>query len=208
MTSFFSTTLSLGSFPLFFFYGQVLDAQGGKFGVQGILQKSSGAELDDGNYFINFRLCNAEQGKTVLWTEAKSNVMITNDINKVALGSVTSLSLPFNEDYHIGVKVSLNSEMSPRAKLTIELYARSLKGKSNLFLSKGRVGVGTVTPNSSYLLHLKNNSGVASKQFEGTTGAHLSLKKNNYMSLMGYEASDNNFKLDVGTILMKCVKQT
>ncbi|MFN5236863.1 MAG: hypothetical protein ACK5FV_06835, partial [Bacteroidota bacterium] len=153
MRSFSTNMLTLGSLLLMLFSGQVLYAQGARLGVQGILKKSSGAALDDGNYSITFKLYNTEQGGTALWTETQPDVEVTSGIYTVALGSVTSLSLPFNEDYYLGVKVGSTPEMSPRARLTIAPYALSLKGNSNLLPSTGTVGGGTVTPNSNYLLH-------------------------------------------------------
>lgn len=198
MRSFSTYMLALGSLLLLLFSGQALHAQGARLGVQGILKKSSGAALDDGNYSITFKLYNTEQGGTALWTETQTDVEVTSGIYTVALGSVTSLSLPFNEDYYLGVKVGSTPEMSPRAKLTIAPYALSLKGNSNLLPSTGTVGVGTLTPNSSYLLHLQNTSGVASERIEGTTGARLTLKKSSIASILGYEASDNNFRMNAG----------
>jgi hypothetical protein len=109
--------------------------------------------------------------------ETQPDVEVTSGIYTVALGSVTSLSLPFNEDYYLGVKVGTTPEMSPRARLTIAPYALSLKGNSNLLPSTGTVGGGTVTPNSNYLLHLNNASGAADERLEGTTGAGLTLKR-------------------------------
>jgi hypothetical protein len=196
MRSFFTNKLILAS--LLLFSAQILYAQGARLGVQGILKKSSGAALDDGNYTITFKLYNTEQGGTALWTETQTDVEVTSGIYTVALGSVTSLSLPFNEDYYLGVKVGSTPEMSPRAKLTIAPYALSLKGNSNLFPSTGTVGIGTVTPNNSYLLHLSNTSGVASERIEGTSGALLTLKKSSITSTLGYGATDNNFRMNAG----------
>lgn len=196
MRSFFTIMLSLGSFLLFFFYNHVLDAQGIKLGVQGILKKSSVAELDDGNCFIIFRPYNTNQGGNVLWRETQSDVEVTSFINIVAPGSVTGLSFRSNEDYYLGVRVGVTPKMSPWAKQIIALYALLLKGHNNLFLSTGAVGVGKVTLNSSYLLHLKNASGVASERIAGATGVLPILKKSNTSSLLEYEASDNNFKID------------
>lgn len=198
MRSFSTYMLALGSLLLLIFSGQALHAQGARLGVQGILKKSNGAALDDGNYSITFKLYNTEQGGTALWTETQPDVEVTSGIYTVALGSVTSLSLPFNEDYYLGVKVGTTPEMSPRVKLTTAPYALSLKGNSNLLPSTGTVGVGTLTPNSSYLLHLQNTSGVASERIEGTTGARLTLKKSSIASILGYEASDNNFRMNAG----------
>lgn len=200
MRSFFTYTLTLGSLLFFIFYGQVLHAQGARLGVQGILKKSSGAALDDGNYSITFKLYNTEQGGTALWTETQPDVEVTSGIYTVALGSVTSLSLPFNEDYYLSVKVGSTPEMSPRAKLTIAPYALSLKGNSNLFPSTGTVGGGTVTPDNGYLLHLNNASGATDEKIEGSTGALLTFKKNQYATQysMGYTSSDSKFRINSG----------
>ncbi len=199
MRSFFTSLMTMGCVLLFFFSDQVLYAQGARLGVQGILKKSSGAALDDGTYSITFKLYNTEQGGTALWTETQADVEVTSGIYTVALGSVTSLSLPFNEDYFLGVKVGSTPEMSPRAKLTIAPYALSLKGNSNLFPSSGPAGTGTLTPNSSYLLHLYNASGAADERLEGTTGAQLIFKKGSAEPKIGYSSTDNKFRLSSGT---------
>jgi hypothetical protein len=196
MRSFSTYMLALGSLLLLIFSGQALYAQGARLGVQGILKKSNGAALDDGNYSITFKLYNTEQGGTALWTETQTDVEVTSGIYTVALGSVTSLNLGFNEDYYLGVKVGSTPEMSPRARLTIAPYALSLKGNSNLLPSTGTVGGGTVTPNSNYLLHLNNASGAADERLEGTTGAGMTLKKGTTEHTVGYSSSDNKFRIN------------
>jgi hypothetical protein len=187
-------------FSLFLFFSvQVMYAQNARLGVQGILRKSNGAVLEDGNYDITFKLYNAEQGGTALWSEIQQDVEVNSGIYTVALGSVTSLSLPFNEDYYLGVKVGSTPEMSPRAKLTIAPYALSLKGNTNLFPSTGTVGGGTLTPNNNHLLHLSNSSGTADERLEGTTGAGLTFKRVSSEYSLGYTSADNKFRINSGT---------
>ena len=57
-----------------------------------------------------------------LWTETQI-VTITNGVFNVTLGSVTPISLPFDVQYFLGVKVGTDAEMMPRQALGTSPYA-------------------------------------------------------------------------------------
>ncbi len=106
---------------------------------QGILKKSNGIAVDDGNYSITFSLYTAETGGTPVWTENQSDVDVTSGIYSVLLGSINPLSnVSFDQIYFLGIKVG-GSELTPRFKLTSSPYALALIGGSNIFPGAGTV---------------------------------------------------------------------
>lgn len=106
---------------------------------QGILKKSNGIAVDDGEYSLKFSLYDTEQGGTAIWSETQTNVEINSGIYSVLLGSTNPITASFNSVYYLGVKVGGTPELTPRLRLTSAPYALSLIGQSNLFPSTGTV---------------------------------------------------------------------
>lgn len=106
--------------------------------VQGIVKKSNGVALEDGEYSMTFRMYAVAAPTVVLWTEAIPNVDVISGIYSVILGEITPLDLAFNEDYELGVSIG-SQEMLPRIKLTSAPYALALRGETNQFPSTGQV---------------------------------------------------------------------
>lgn len=133
-------TLRIFSISLFCFlvYAGELSAQA-TLSFQGILKKSNGVAVDDGEYSITFNLYNAEQGGTAIWSETQTDVEVSSGIYSVLLGSANPLNVSFNEVYYLGVKIGGTPELSPRLRLTSAPYALSLIGQSNQFPSAGLV---------------------------------------------------------------------
>jgi Chaperone of endosialidase len=144
--------------------------------VQGTVQKSTGAAVDDGDYTLIFKLYTTETGGTPVWSETQSTVTIIGGVYSVTLGSVTPLTAAFNQTYYLGVTVGSGAELIPRAQLTSSPYALSLIGQTNIFPSTGAVGAGTTTPTAGYQLHTKNASGAGKVLLEGSSSAELDLK--------------------------------
>lgn len=69
-----------------------------------------------------FNLYNNATGGGALYTEAQS-VTVTNGVFSVLIGSVTSLPLPFDVPYWLGVKVGTDAEMTPRQAVAASAYA-------------------------------------------------------------------------------------
>lgn len=191
--AFLFTTVLLALIP-----GECLYSQGARLGVQGILRKSNGTVVDDGNYSLTFKIYNVAEGGSALWTETQSEVEVNSGVYSTLLGTVTELNLPFDTDYFLGVKVGSTPEISPRAQLTVAPYVLSLKGNSNLFPSTGTVGIGTASPDNIYQLDLHNTSGAAKVLAEGTTGAVVELKKGSITGQIGYGTTDNTFRINPG----------
>jgi len=107
--------------------------------VQGTIQRSTGAAVDDGDYDITFRLYTAPTGGSPVWSETQSGVEIIGGVYSVALGSVNPLNAPFDQTYYLGISVGPGVEHTPRTLLTSAPYALSLLGQDNKFPSTGMV---------------------------------------------------------------------
>lgn len=119
----------------------IIDAQA-TLSVQGIVKKSNGVALEDGEYPITFKMYAVSQppSNIVLWDETIPNVEVISGIYSVVLGANNAdpLNLPFDQDYELGVSLG-TQEMLPRIKLTSAPYALSLRGETNQFPSTGLV---------------------------------------------------------------------
>lgn len=145
--------------------------------VQGTVQKSTGASVDDGDYSLTFKLYTAETGGTPVWSETQDPVNIIGGVYSVTLGTVTPLTAAFDQTYYLGISVGGGTELTPRARLTSSPYALSLIGQDNIFPSTGAVGAGTATPTAGYQLHVKAAIGDGKLLVEGENNAKIDLKQ-------------------------------
>lgn len=91
---------------------------------QGMLTQSDGTTpVNDGNYNLIFKIYGSAGGTDSLWRENHPSVQVTNGLFNVILGSVTTLNLPFNTSYWLGIRVGSDDELSPRIQLTSVGYA-------------------------------------------------------------------------------------
>ncbi|MCJ7578351.1 MAG: hypothetical protein MUO91_07855 [candidate division Zixibacteria bacterium] len=91
---------------------------------QGMLTGSDGkTPVTNGNYSLTFKIYGSESGTDSLWREYHSTVLLTNGLFSVILGGLTTLNLPFDTTYWLGIKVGTDPELSPRAQLTSVGYA-------------------------------------------------------------------------------------
>jgi hypothetical protein len=184
---------------LFFLSTANVHAQGVKLSIQGILKKANGNAVSDGTYAMTFKLYNVLEAGSALWTEVQPNVTISSGLYSAVLGSVTSLNLPFNEDYYLGITIANTPEMGPRQQITTAPYTLSLKGSSNVLPSSGAIGAGTNSPTSGYQLHLKNSAGIGKQLVEGSTGSNIQFMKGSTTATLGFGTSDNVFRLNPGS---------
>ena len=89
---------------------------------QGYLTSGLGVPVNVGVPMV-FRLYSAPTGATLLWTESRASVTVTNGNFNVALGSVTPLDLNFDVPYWLTVEIGTDGEMSPRQALSSVPYA-------------------------------------------------------------------------------------
>lgn len=96
-----------------------------KISYQGNLTNSLGAPVT-GSVQMVFSIYSVDTGGTALWSETQT-VIVSNAAYSVVLGSVTPLSLPFDNQYYLGVKVGTDAEMTPRRPLTSIGYSMRAK---------------------------------------------------------------------------------
>lgn len=128
----------LSNLPLFLFFlltATGLNAQA-KLSVQGLLKKSDGTSLSDGNYDLTFRFYDTEVGGSAL--EAVTvNTEVNGGVYSAVLSGFTNLT--FAIPYYVSVAVNGGTELLPRIALTSAPYAISLQGQNNKFPSIGLV---------------------------------------------------------------------
>jgi hypothetical protein len=90
---------------------------------QGVLKDASGNIVSNGDYNLTFKIYNSEIGGEPLWMETKL-VNVVDGIFSTQLGSVTPLTLPFDNAYWLGVTVGSGSELTPRIAFTSVPYSR------------------------------------------------------------------------------------
>lgn len=144
--------------------------------IQGIVRKSTGANLDDGTYTMTFRLYTTSSGGTNIWSETHDNMDVTSGVYGAVLGLINPFTIPFDQPYFLGISVDGGAEVSPRLRLTASPYTLSLIGQSNIFPSTGTVGLGTTSPDTNAIMHVKNNTGTSRMTIEGKDTAVIVMK--------------------------------
>lgn len=170
--------------------------------VQGTVQKSTGAAVDDGDYTLIFKLYTTETGGTPVWSETQDPVNIIGGVYSVTLGTSNPLTAAFDQPYYLGVTVGSGAELTPRARLTSSPYALSLIGQDNIFPSTGAVGVGTAAPEAGYNLHVKAATGDGKLLVEGENNANIDFKQGANTASIAYDGTAISIPgtLNAGTI--------
>ncbi|MBI3193147.1 MAG: hypothetical protein HYZ34_01620, partial [Ignavibacteriae bacterium] len=83
-----------------------------KISYQGVLTISAGTPATDGNYTLAFNVFENPTGGTSLYTEAHASVPVSRGTFKVILGSVTTLTLPFDRTYFLEMTVTSGPNVS------------------------------------------------------------------------------------------------
>jgi len=83
---------------------------------QGMLTDDAGQPID-GPVELTFALYNTASGGDSLWSETET-VTVTHGLYDAVLGDGTTLDLPFDQPYFLGVTVTGDAEMDPRQPLT------------------------------------------------------------------------------------------
>jgi len=153
--------------------------------LHGKLTDKDGNALS-GTYTITFKIYNVSTGGTALWTETQS-VTADDGIFSVLLGSVTSLDLPFDEDYWLGITVGTDNEMTPRVRIASAGYAYAAEycisscggtgggywnqSGSSLYPSNTtwNVGIGTTSPSAKLSIRGDNADALKSTIDIGAT---------------------------------------
>jgi len=147
---------------------------------QGVLADGSGVPVPDGTYNLTFRLYSVAIGGTPLWSEIQA-LVVEDAIFNAILGSVTTLNLPFDNPYWLGVSVDGGAELAPRVALTTAPYAfRTRYGDgdwefsgSNIYRMTGNVGVGTSSPSAR--IDVSTGADRAVELTSSGTGSNMTL---------------------------------
>ncbi|MDF1694977.1 MAG: tail fiber domain-containing protein [Saprospiraceae bacterium] len=142
-------------FLIFSFTAQDVFAQT-KLSVQGVIRKSDGNAVEDGEYAVTFNLYDTLTSGNLLWSETQSTLNVTSGIYSTILGEVNPLDLPFDQFYFLSLTID-GEELLPRAPLTTSPYANALIGFDNAFPSSGNVGIGTLNPSQKLDVQGKMN---------------------------------------------------
>ncbi len=119
-----ANTVTLGMLLLLIFIGVFASGTPRLINYQGKLTSDSGVALN-GNYDITFRIYDVETGGTPLWEEIHSGasaITVTNGLFDVQLGTITPLTIAFDDTYWIELEVS-GETLSPRERLVAVPYA-------------------------------------------------------------------------------------
>jgi len=94
---------------------------------QGLLTDGVGTPVADGPYDLTLKLYTLSSGGAALWSETQNAVPVAKGIFSINLGSVTPLTLPFDQPFWLGVSIGADPELVPRTPLTSSPYALSVR---------------------------------------------------------------------------------
>ncbi|OQY27094.1 MAG: hypothetical protein B6244_11635 [Candidatus Cloacimonetes bacterium 4572_55] len=139
---------------------------------QGILKDSAGDPVSNATYSLTFTLYNAETGGTALWTETHATVQTQNGVFDVILGSVTALTLSFDDPYWLGIAVNTGSELSPRIELTSSAYSFNVRDNAitNSKLADDAVTSAEILDGEVNTADLADDSVTSAKILDGDVG--------------------------------------
>jgi hypothetical protein len=133
---------------------------------QGVLQDGAGNPVPDGNYSLTFRIYNIATGGTALWAENQT-LAVQDGILNAVLGNTTTLNLPFNVKYWLGISVAAEAELTPRVELTASPYAMRAARADSAGLT---LPYHVTTSSGSTQFWITNNGTGTAAYFENTGG--------------------------------------
>jgi len=91
---------------------------------QGFLLDNNGSPINGNVTIITFNLYATEVDNQSLWTEIHEDVMVSDGIFNVILGTESAITNDlFSKDLYLGISIDNGSELSPRKRLTSTIYA-------------------------------------------------------------------------------------
>jgi len=115
---------------------------------QGTATDGAGVPLE-GPYTVTCRLYDAATAGIKLWEEVTPNVTMTSGRFSLTLGTLTPLSLPFDQEYWVSIELNQDGEMSPRQKLGAVPYAIAAESAERLHESQ-RIASQNLIKNGSF----------------------------------------------------------
>lgn len=149
---------------LFFFLAVASGLMGqASLSVQGVLTKSDGTAVDDGDYSMTFKLWTTQIGGTAVHTETIQQVETIGGVYSVVLGrNGKPILAPFDQVYYLGVSVGGGQELLPRPLLTHAPYVLALLGEHNQFPSTGQAKMDAIEVAGTIVVHALDVTGTAS----------------------------------------------
>jgi carbonic anhydrase/acetyltransferase-like protein (isoleucine patch superfamily) len=147
----------------------------GNISWQGILQDSQGNPVA-GTYNLTLKLFNTETNGTALWSELQQNVIISNGLVNLSLGSVNQINLPFNEQYWLEITVGSGTPLSRILMTTVpyslysQRFSNVIKGDSLVFKDASDVNTMVINSNTETYLNLSNTTELRINSTAGTEG--------------------------------------
>ena len=162
------------------------------FSYQGILTDSQQEPIANGTYTLTFSLYSTANGGTPLWTEV-NQVQTQIGVFDAVLGQFTPITLPFDQQYWLGITLQGKPEMTPRIALVAAPYAMNALQSS---ISSG------LTPNATgAVLSLNNLAGNLTIQGTGATSitqAGNTLTIASEQGIKSISAEDNSIVVNSG----------
>ncbi|MFZ1730458.1 MAG: hypothetical protein WBQ23_10260 [Bacteroidota bacterium] len=93
---------------------------------QGYAATAGGSALPSGSYQVSFALYDVATGGTALWQEIHPSVQVKLGLFSVMLGQgspAQPLTLPFDKQYYLGIRIGTNPEFAPRIALSTTPYS-------------------------------------------------------------------------------------
>lgn len=146
---------------------------------QGKLTDKNGA-LINGSTAMTFNIYTTSTGGSSLYTETQT-INVQDGLVSALIGSVTALTLPFDQQYYLGITVASDSEMSPRLALSAAPYSFNSITAVNSTYSNNSI-------NASYATTANNSNFLG-----GVAAGSYALTNGNYPSMTVGTANNSNF---------------
>ena len=133
---------------------------------QGLLTTATNDPLPDGPHTLTFAIYDVPTGGTPLWTETQSTTTLQG-VFDVTLGTTTSLVLPFDKPYYLGITLQGNPEYAPRIGLAAVPYA--LTAQSALTAASATTATSLAPGATGAVLSLNGAQGTLTLLGQGAT---------------------------------------
>jgi hypothetical protein len=112
---------------------------------QGRLLGAGGAPVPDGDYQLDLAIYDVPSGPdAALWTETHNAVPVAAGYFHVMLGSLTTLDLPFDAPYWLGISIGGGSELTPRVDLASSPYSLNARSVADGAVTESKIPAGQV----------------------------------------------------------------
>ncbi|MBM3324384.1 MAG: hypothetical protein FJY66_01815 [Calditrichaeota bacterium] len=166
---------------------------------QGYLTNPSGSPLDT-TVAMTFKLYTDSLAGSLLWTETRPSVTVTDGLFNVRLGQITSLgdAVFNNAQVWLGITVGNNSEMTPRSRIVSVGYSYrvgTVDGASGGTISSdvnvsGRANIGSGNANPGVRAFVVGENGIAIGNWSTIGGGYNNRARGAYSVVSGGGGAD------------------